>query len=138
MKNYAKFVLSLLFVIALSIACSKSDKDKQNTQNQDQNTNKLKQVDTVHINKDQYRIAEQFTGSKSQIIDLIKGPANFVLTHQGTGHFKAILMYADGTGDDVLADVNGNYTGKKKVEVPETRAYILNVETTGTWSAYRE
>jgi|SRR4030095_289118 len=135
MKNYSKFALSLLVIIAVITACSKQDKDKQNTQNQDQ---KNKQPDTVHINKDQYRIAEQFTGNKSQIIDLMKGPANFVLTHQGEGHFKATLMYADGTVIDVLADVTGNYTGKKKVEVPETRAYILNVETTGTWSAYRE
>ena len=133
MKNNLKFAVSLLVIIAAILACStnKSDKDKQNTQNK-------KQQDTVHINKDQYRIAEQFTGSKSQIIDLMQGPANFVLTHQGDGHFKATLMYADGTIIDVLADVTGNYTGKKRIEVPETRAYILNVETTGTWSAYRE
>lgn len=133
MKNNLKYAVSLFVIIAAMLACSnKSDKDKQNTQNQ------TKQKDTIHINKDQYRIAEQFTGSKSQIIDLIQGPANFVLTHQGEGHFKATLMYADGTIVDVLADVTGTYTGKKRIEVPETRAYILNVETTGTWSAYRE
>ncbi len=114
------------------MACNsdKSDKDKK------QNT--TKQKDTVQIGKDQYRIAEQFTGSRNQIIDLMKGPANFVIIHQGQGPFTVRLMTADNEIIDVLADVTGDFNAKKKVEVPETRAYILDVKTEGVWSVYRE
>jgi len=134
MENKLKLIVSLVVLIAVVVACNsdKSTKDKQNTQNQ------TRQKDTVQINKDQYRIAEQFTGSKNQIIDLIKGPATFVLTHQGDGKFSVRLMHPDGQLIEVLADASGNYTGKKKIEVPETRAYILDVQTEGIWSVYRE
>ncbi len=134
MKNYIKFLFSIFIIIVIIIACDsdKSTKDKQNTQTQ------TKQKDTVQINKDQYRIAEQFTGNKNQLIDLIQGPATFVLTHQGEGKFVARLIHPDGQLIEVLADVTGNYTGKKKIEVPETRAYVLDVRTEGVWSVYRE
>ena len=68
----------------------------------------------------------------------MKGPANFILTHQGEGKFEVRLMHPDGELIAVLADVTGNFTGKKKVDVPETRAYILDVKTDGVWSVYRE
>jgi len=132
MKKIAKIALfsTLLFSILAGCGSDKSKKDNLNTQNQ--------KKDTTVINKDQYRIAEQFTGSKNQIIDLIKGPANFVVVHQGEGPFVARLMTAEGEVLEVLADVTGNYNGKKKYEVPETRAYILDVKTEGVWSVYRE
>lgn len=132
MKNHIKFAVSLIVILAVITACSsdKSDKDKKNQQTQ--------KKDTVQINKDQYRIAENFTGNKNQIIDLMKGPANFVITHQGEGKFEMRLMTPNGDLIEVLADATGNYTGKKRVEVPETRAYILDVRTEGTWSVYRE
>lgn len=132
MANKFKLFAALLVILTIVFACS-SNKDKTNTQNQ-QKQNR----DTVDINKDQYRIAEMFTGTKSQIIDLMAGPATFVITHEGNGPFKCTLMLADGTVIDVLADVTGDYKGKKKVEINETRAYILNVETQGRWSVYRE
>jgi hypothetical protein len=134
MKNHIKTAFSLLILAAILIACNsdKSDKEKSDKQN------KSKQKDTVQIGKDQYRIAEQFTGSRNQIIDLIKGPANFVIVHQGAGTFTARIMTAEGSIIDVLAEVTGDYNGKKKVEVPETRAYILDVKTDGVWSVYRE
>jgi len=134
MENKLRFIASMIVFIAVVFSCSsdKSTKDKQNTQSQN------RQKDTVQINKDQYRIAEQFTGSKNQIIDLIKGPATFVLNHQGEGKFTVRLIYPDGQLVDVLAEVSGNYTGKKRVEVPETRAYVLDVQTEGVWSVYRE
>lgn len=132
MKNNIKFAVSMFIFAAIIIACNsdKSDKEKKNQQTQ--------KKDTVQINKDQYRIAENFTGNKNQIIDLMKGPANFILTHQGEGKFEVRLMHPDGELIAVLADVTGNYSGKKKVDVPETRAYILDVKTDGVWSVYRE
>lgn len=132
MKKFLKIaVFGTLFLSILSGCNSdKSKKENQNTQNQ--------KKDTTVINKDQYRIAEQFTGSKNQIIDLMTGPANFVLVHQGDGPFVVRLMTAEGEVLDVLADVTGNYTGKKRFDVTETRAYILDVRTEGGWSVYRE
>jgi hypothetical protein len=134
MLNKFKYFLSLAVIIALFFACSSDkDKSKQNVDNY-----KVQEKDTIDIRKDQYRIAENFTGSKNQIIDLIKGPATFDITHQGTGKFVCTLMLADGTVISLLTDVTGDYKGKKQVEVPETRAYILDVKTEGVWSVYRE
>lgn len=132
MKKFFKIaVFGTLFLSILSGCNSdKSKKENQNTQNQ--------KKDTTVINKDQYRIAEQFTGSRNQIIDLMTGPANFVIVHQGEGPFVARLMTAEGEVLDVLADVTGNYTGKKIYQVTETKAYILDVKTEGVWSVYRE
>jgi hypothetical protein len=56
----------------------------------------------------------------------------------GDTHFKATLMYPDGRVLDVLADVEGSYKGKKRIDVPETTAYILDVNCSGPWSVYRE
>ncbi len=132
MKNHLKTAFSLLILAAILIACNSDKSDKEKKQNT------TKQKDTVQIGKDQYRIAEQFTGSRNQIIDLMKGPANFVIIHQGQGTFTVRLMTADNEIIEVLADVTGDFNGKKKVEVPETRAYILDVKTEGVWSVYRE
>lgn len=131
MRKITEIALFSTLILSILTGCGsdKSKKDNQNTRNQ---------KDTTVINKDQYRIAEQFTGSKNQIIDLMIGPANFVIVHQGEGPFIARLMTADGEVLDVLADVTGNYTGKKKYEVTETKAYILDVKTEGVWSVYRE
>ncbi len=131
MKNQVKFAFSLLILFLLVTACNsnKSDKDNKPTVNKQ---------DTINFKKDQYRVAEIFTGSKKQIIDLIQGPASFDIFHEGTGPFKCTLIYADGTVIDVLADVTGDYKGKKNITVPETRAYVLDVNTEGKWSVYRE
>jgi hypothetical protein len=127
-----KYLLSLLIVIGLIAACSSDKSDKQKT------TTQTEYKDTVKVNKDQYRVAELFTDNKNQIIDLIKGPASFEIQYMGDSHFKATLMYADGRVVDVLADVDGQYKGKKKVDIPETTAYILDVQCKGQWSVYRE
>lgn len=134
MINRIKYFSALLVIIALVFACSSNkDKEKQTTQNQQK-----VEKDTVKINKDQYRIAEMFTGSKNQIIDLIADTVTFEITHQGAGPFKCVLSYPDGKVLEVLADVTGDYKGKKKMLIPETRAYILDVHTEGQWSVYRE
>ena len=131
MKNHAKFAFSLIVMFLIVIACNSDKTEKEKTTT----TNK---PDTTNFKKDQYRVAEMFTGDKDQIIDLIQGPATFDVVHEGSGPFKCELKYADGTSVAVLADVTGDYKGKKKVNVPETRAYILDVTTQGNWSVYRE
>ncbi len=131
MKNHAKFAFSLIIMFLIVIACNSDKTEKEKTTT----TNK---PDTTNFKKDQYRVAEMFTGSKDQIIDLMQGPATFVLVHEGTGKFKVQLKYADGQVVEVLADVMGDFKGKKQITVPETRAYDLDVETEGKWSVYRE
>lgn len=132
MQNGLKYLFSILILIGIITACSgnKSEKEKQSVQKQ--------YKDTVKINKDQYRVAEIFTDNKNQIIDLLKGPATFEIQYLGDTHFKATLMYPDGRIVAVLAEVDGNYKGKKRIEVPETTAYILDVQCKGQWSVYRE
>ena len=133
-KYKVRFIFAIAVFIAIIFSCGtdkseKSEKEKPGT---------TQYKDTVKINKDQYRVAEIFTGSKNQIIDLIKGPANFEIQYMGQSHFKATLMYADGKIVDVLAESDGPVKLKKKVDVPETKAYILDVQTEGDWSVYRE
>jgi len=130
MSYKIKYFFSLLVLLGLIIACSGNKSDKKTTQTE--------YKDTTKINKDQYRVAEIFSDSKNQIIDLIQGPATFEIQYTGDSHFKATLMYADGRVVDVLADVEGTYKGKKRVDVPETTAYILDVKCKGQWSVYRE
>ena len=131
MKNHVKsaFILSFLFVFF--IGC-KSEKNKT------VDNYKVQTKDTADVHKDQYRIALIFTGNKSQMLDLIKGPVSFDIMHTGNGKFKVTLMKTDGNTVAVLADVIGDFKGKKKLEILETNAYILNVETEGQWSVYRE
>ena len=133
MNNKAKYLFSLLILIGLILACSgnKSDKDKQNTQTQ--------YKDTTKINKDQYRMDEKRdTGNKDKIIDLVKGTVTFVVVNYSSNHLKVTLKYPDGREVAVLADVNEQYNGKVKVEVPETTAYVLDIVADGEWSVWRE
>jgi hypothetical protein len=130
MLNKSKFLLALIICFLLVTACSKfrGDKDKNKTEQQ---TTKLEE-------KDQYRIAENFVDNKSQIIDLIEGPATFDIKFEGNGYFICKILNADGTVLDVLADVNGNYKGTKSITVPKTTSYILDVKCQGVWSVYRK
>lgn len=86
----------------------------------------------------QYIMSETFTGGRSQIIDLVKGPATFIINHEGNGLFVARLMKGDGTLLEELANVTGNYKGNKTIEVPATTAYILDVKTQGKWAITRK
>jgi DNA/RNA endonuclease YhcR with UshA esterase domain len=132
MKNQIKIAFLLIISTILLTGCSK-DKGKNNVDNY-----KVQHKDTADINKDQYRIAEIFEGDKNQMHDLIKGTATFAIMHEGTGTFKVLLLKSDGTEVAVLADVTGDFKGKKQIEIPETTAYILDVRTKGKWSVYRE
>lgn len=131
MRDHLKFLLSLIVIASLVFACSKkSTKDQQTTQTQQQQPEPER--------KDQYRIAEMYSGSRQQIIDLIEGTATFDIEHRGDSTFTARLLNSDGTLVVVLADVKGNYKGTKTITAPKTSAYILDVRTTGTWSVYRK
>lgn len=130
MRNHIKFLFSLLLIAVLVFACGKkSDKDLQTTQQQQKQEPER---------KDQYRIAEMFSGNKSQIIDLIEGPAAFEIEHEGDSTFTVWLLNNDGSQVELLADVTGNFRGTKTITVPKTSSYILDVKTSGRWSVYRK
>jgi hypothetical protein len=124
-----RFIISILITATLIFAScgNKSDKDKQNSQQKNQPDP-----------KDQYRMVEMFDNDKNQMVDLIQGKATFQIIYEGEGNFKARIMNTDGTELAVLADVNGNFKGKKSIDVPVTTAYILDVRCKGKWSVYRE
>ena len=125
-----KYLISLILVLCLAVSCNyfKAEKDKDKTTTQKVEPEK----------KDQYRIAEIFSDNKSQIIDLIEGPATFEIIYRGNSSFLARVLYSDGTLLDVLADVTGPYKGTKTINVPKTTSYILDVKTLGNWSVYRK
>ena len=134
MADRFKYLFALFVVIFLFFACSsdKSDKDKENQSSQKQQQQQQTEP------KDQYRIAEIFENDKSQMVDLIEGTATFNIMFEGEGNFKATLLFTDGKPFQVLADVNGSYKGKKVVTIPQTSAYILDVNCKGKWSVYKE
>ena len=132
MNSHLKYIISLLIVITLFFACSRNraifERDKE----------KQKSEKTEPEKKDQYRIAENYSGNKSQVIDPIEGPATFDIEFKGDSAFVARLMDHDGNVIDVLADVKGPYKGTKSVTVPKTGSYILDVRCKGIWSVYRK
>jgi len=131
MKDFLKYILAV-FILFSIFSCSRFRANKEpQKQNQQQTVQKPEP-------KDQYRIAENYSGNKSQIIDLIEGPATFDIKYDGTSHFLALLMKGDGTIIDTLANVTGSYKGEKPITVPETTAYILDVRCDGIWSIYRK
>jgi hypothetical protein len=106
---------------------------------------KLKELEEKRIKdslestkRNQYIMGETFTGDRSQIIDLITGPATFIINHEGSGTFVVKLLRGDGTFVTELANVTGNYKGTKSIEVQETAAYILDIKTQGRWSVTRK
>jgi hypothetical protein len=129
MERY-KYLISLILVLCLVLSCNifKAEKDKNKTTTQKVEPEK----------KDQYRVAEIFSDNKSQIIDLIEGPATFEIEYRGSSSFNARILNSDGTLLVVLAEVTGPYKGTKTITAPKTTSYILDVKTTGYWSVYRK
>lgn len=117
-KRYSLFFLSLIIVASCTV--NKSERDK------------IKLSDNEK--KDQYRIAEIYTDSKSQLVDLIEGDATFDIRYDGNSSFLARILNANGDIVDILAETNGQYKGVKTIKVPKTTSYILDVKTTGNWS----
>ncbi len=129
MERY-KYLISLTLILCLVFSCNlfKAEKDKNKTTTQKIEPEK----------KDQYRVAEIFSDNKSQIIDLIEGPATFDVEYRGNSSFSAKILNSDGTLLAVLAEVTGPYKGTKTITAPKTTSYILDVRTSGDWSVYRK
>lgn len=129
--KYAAFILIVFTVIVLAVLYfGVSDfgrKEAEKTGNQ----NPPEKI------SEQYKIYFNYDGDRSQIIDLIKGEADFNLVYSGKSNFTAKLLNLDGTLLSTLADVNGQYNKSQVVNIPETGAYLLEVKTIGEWSLSR-
>lgn len=132
MKYYFKFILAILVIFSV-LSCSRF-KASRNVQKQPTQ----QQTEQKPEPKDQYRIAENYSGNKSQIIDLIQGPATFDIKFEGNSRFIALLMKSDGTIIDTLANMVGSFKTEKSITAPETTAYIIDVHCDGVWSIYRK
>jgi hypothetical protein len=135
MTEKIKFFLSVFILVIFAFACSRFNAERNSDKQQQQQKQTKKEEPEK---KDQYRIAENFKDNKSQIIDLIEGPATFDIKYEGNSNFNVRVLNSDGTVLDVLADVTGSYKGTKTITVPKTSSYILDVKCQGTWSVYRK
>jgi hypothetical protein len=132
MENKKALYILLAALIALGSGCTRhkagTDRDK------------LKESQKVAAEKkDQYRMAEIFENDKTQIIDLMEGPATFDIKYDGNSTFTCRLLNNLGDIVDILADNRqGPFKDTKSITVPKTSSYILDVKTTGSWSVYRK
>lgn len=130
--KYMGFFFSVLSIIVLGVVFLGND--EKDTRKEGTAQQQI-QPGTTH---DQYRMAFGFIGDKSQIIDLIKGKAKLNTVYSGNSKFTSRILFPDGATLITLADVNGFFTQKQVIDVPETGEYLLDVRTTGEWSFSRE
>ena len=120
----------IIFLTLTAVYIGNNDeavKEEKKAQNQNQ-------PDT----SEQYRMYFSLEGDQFQIIDLMKGTAELNMVYSGKSKFTAKLLHSDGTLLTMLADVNGPYNRKQKIDVPETGPYLLDVRTSGEWSLSRQ
>jgi hypothetical protein len=65
MKNHIKYIISLLIIVFIALACSKTVEKITNTTD-DKKREKYIRDSLDAIKKDQYIMAETFTGSRTQ------------------------------------------------------------------------
>ena len=130
--KYAAFVLALMLIITFGVLYYGDEKTQKTEQTI---ANKTFQNESPG---EQYKIYFNFKGDESQIIDLIKGTAEFNLVYEGTSNFTAKILYTDGKLLADMVNMNGPVHQKLIIPVPETGAYLLEVRTTGEWSMSRK
>ena len=83
---------------------------------------------------EQYNMGFTFTGDKTELIDLRKGPAELNITYHGNSDFIAKLIKPNGEVLETFENNTGSFTDKMSVTAPETGVYVLDVHTVGEWS----
>jgi hypothetical protein len=131
--KYASICFSLLIVVIIAIVFFVNREDSKFGIKQEQKAQQ--QQDSL---SGQYKMFFNFDGDKSQLIDLIKGKAEFNIAYSGNSKFTARVMSADGTFLATLANVYGPYNQRQVIDVPETGVYLLDVTTVGEWSLSRK
>ena len=83
----------------------------------------------------QYRLSyNNVKGSMTQTIALNQGPAVFEIEQKGDGKYLFLLKTAQGDSVLEIAKGEGDLTLKKTFDVPETKAYLLEVISPGVWT----
>ena len=83
----------------------------------------------------QYRLSyNNVKGSMTQTIALNQGPAVFEIEHKGEGKYLFLLKTTQGDSVLEIAKGDGDLTLKKTFDVPETKAYLLEVLSPGVWT----
>ncbi len=130
--KYIALMLLMFIIITAGVLIYTHNKD---TGVSGTKANRSKSIDKP---SDQYNVSFSFAGSRSQLIDLIKGDAQMNLVYTGTSKFTVNLYHKDGTLLANLADRDGPFSEKQMIEIPETGAYLLDVKTTGEWSLNKD
>lgn len=132
MKHTNKLILFVLLAATFVSGCDWLSALKRKEKE------KVVQKTTPPEKKDQYRDQEFFWDNKTQIIDLIEGPATFDIKYDGDSSFVVHLLNNDGDLVEVLADVTGPYKATKTFNILTTSSYLLDVRTKGRWSIYKK
>ncbi len=83
----------------------------------------------------QYRLSyNNVNGNMTQTMALNKGPAVFEIEHKGDGKYLFLLKTTQGDSVLEIAKGEGDLTFKKTFDVPETKAYLLEVISPGVWT----
>lgn len=83
----------------------------------------------------QYRLSyNTVKGNMTQTIALNQGPAVFEIEHKGEGKYLFLLKTTQGDSVLEIAKGDGDLTLKKTFDVPETKAYLLEVISPGVWT----
>jgi hypothetical protein len=137
MKYSLSTYFCFLFTFILFCGCNPKQKADYERIKREMEEKRIR--DSIEVMKrSQYVMGETFTGDRSQIIDLMKGQATFIMRHEGAGAFVVKLLKGDGTLIDVLANATGEFKEQKTLDIQETTAYILDVKTQGKWAITRK
>jgi hypothetical protein len=83
----------------------------------------------------QYRLSyNNVNGNMTQTLALNQGPAVFEIEHKGEGKYLFLLKTTQGDSVLEIAKGDGDLTLKKTFDVPETKAYLLEVISPGVWT----
>jgi hypothetical protein len=127
-----KAVITLVVFITL-VAIYIGYRITKNNINYDSPINKTEEE--ASEKKLQYRLAyNDVKGNMTQTIALNKGAAVFEVDHKSDGKYLFLLKTTQGDSLFEIAKGEGDFSIKKTFEVPETKAYLLEVLTSGTWS----
>ena len=138
MKLLTGIIISITLIMPIISGCTKPQQVTEYEKRIKQLGEKRITDSLESTKQNQYVMGETFTGDRNQIIDLMKGPATFIINHEGEGTFVVKLLKGDGTLVTELVSTTGNYKGTKSIEVQETTAYIIDVKTQGRWVITRK
>lgn len=134
-KYIGTFIVILAVVIIIGLFVKK---DKPANPNPTYNNKMIKNVQMQKSSngdsKNQYRIGITYSGNKTEIINLLKGRAEFDVDDEETGNFNAAILKPDGKPVALLAEGNEPFKKNCFVDITETGTYLVDIKSAGEWS----